>query len=210
MPEERYRVVLETCPSCAKMTHVGPETGGQGRSLGVDPVVQAEAACDHEAVDLTRDARLSHAIPPATRRRVLHRDRYRCAVPGCASHVWCDVHHLVPRAAGGRHTLENLITICTVHHRMVHDGTMALERGGDGRVVSVRQTERTAPHPALAWLVDGPQETTVLARAAWLHDGPSSRDALRAAERRGQVVRTPRGEWVLTAQLDDGGLASSP
>lgn len=32
-----------------------------------------------------------------------------------------------PRSEGGRHTVENLITLCTAHHRAVHRGELVIE-----------------------------------------------------------------------------------
>ena len=46
MPEERYRVVIERCPTCQRTTHVGQADGVHR----VDPAVAEEAACDHERV----------------------------------------------------------------------------------------------------------------------------------------------------------------
>ncbi|MGE3760540.1 MAG: HNH endonuclease [Pseudobdellovibrionaceae bacterium] len=38
---------------------------------------------------------------------------------GCAK--WTDIHHIIPRALGGKDTLENLITLCRAHHRQLHE-----------------------------------------------------------------------------------------
>ena len=38
-----------------------------------------------------------------------------------------DVHHLQPRSEGGKNTLENLITLCTAHHRAAHRGELIIE-----------------------------------------------------------------------------------
>ncbi len=138
---ERYRILIEQCPQC-------------GRTEGADATlaesVLSEAQCDAELVDLRPGSTHGHAsrtIPPAIRRAVLGRDRYQCTVPGCTNRLWLDIHHLVHRKHGGAHTLANLIAICTVHHRMVHDGQMDIRWNGDvltflfpdGRIESVRR-----------------------------------------------------------------------
>ena len=41
----------------------------------------------------------------------------------CENRRWLDVHHVVPRAAGGSNAPENLITLCSAHHRIEHDRT---------------------------------------------------------------------------------------
>ena len=40
----------------------------------------------------------------------------------CGSKLWVHQHHIQPRSEGGPDTLENLITLCAAHHRMVHSG----------------------------------------------------------------------------------------
>lgn len=43
-----------------------------------------------------------------------------CEVPGCG--VSSDApHHLRTRGAGGKDTPDNLLSLCTVHHRQAHD-----------------------------------------------------------------------------------------
>lgn len=78
--------------------------------------------------------RLTRNIPPATRRAVLHRDGLRCVVPGCRCRLWLDVHHLRARASGGTHDEANLVTLCSQHHRLVHDGVLGLERVAGGGI----------------------------------------------------------------------------
>ena len=126
---ERYRVVVRLCPGCSEVTTVDGEV--------VTDTVASEVACDHEEVDLTPGPHVGHltrAIPPALRRRVLDRDDYRCAVPRCGNRLWIDVHHLQPREEGGRHDIDNLAVLCPCHHRLVHEGRLAVERGRDGRI----------------------------------------------------------------------------
>jgi hypothetical protein len=58
--------------------------------------------------------------PPAwLRRLVLARDG-GCQFPGCHRRHWLIVHHLVHWADGGPTDLDNLITLCGFHHRLIH------------------------------------------------------------------------------------------
>ena len=84
----------------------------------------------------------TRAIPPALRRRVLHRAGWRCEVPNCRNKLWLDVHHTDPWATSRRHEFEKLMVVCCAHHRAIHEGQIAVqidERGmvrvehGDGR-----------------------------------------------------------------------------
>ena len=121
---ERYRVVVETCPSCAD-TH--------GLDSDASDTLCLEAACDSELVHLDGDTpgKLTRTIPPATRRAVLARDRLRCVVPGCHCALWLDIHHLQWGVKRTHHP-SNLVTICATHHRLLHEGRLAVERLGDG------------------------------------------------------------------------------
>ena len=67
------------------------------------------------------------AVTPRLRAAVRARDRQRCAVPGCRHFRFVDLHHRQPRAAGGPTTLDNLVSLCTAHHRAVHEGVLAIE-----------------------------------------------------------------------------------
>lgn len=73
--------------------------------------------------------RAKQNIPPAVRRAVLQRDERRCRVPGCRNATFLDLHHLRPRSEGGSHTPENLVTVCSAHHRALHRGELHSEGG---------------------------------------------------------------------------------
>lgn len=58
------------------------------------------------------------------RAAALHRDGHRCVRCGATptETLRLHVHHIVPRARGGSHTLENLVTLCDVCHPLVERG----------------------------------------------------------------------------------------
>jgi len=96
----------------------------------VDEAIVHEACCGAEVVDLRpgpKQGHLSRSIPPAVRRTVLHRDKLRCQVPGCRCRLWLDVHHVLPWSEGGTHDADNLITLCWLHHRLLHEGLLVVE-----------------------------------------------------------------------------------
>jgi hypothetical protein len=136
---ERFRVVIEHCPSCGRTT--APEAEVSDTHVG-------QACCDAELLEMREGptrGRVSRTIPPATRRAVLQRDHHRCQVPGCSNRLWLDIHHLEYFRDGGDHSEQNLLTVCCTHHQLVHDGLLGIERDaeglvfrfGDGRVVRV-------------------------------------------------------------------------
>ncbi len=127
---EPYRAVVHVCPTC-DLAVCGEHE--------VSDTVAGEILCDSERVDLSEGPNRGHltrTIPPATRRAVLARDVEKCVVPGCSSRRWLQLHHLIPRAWGGTHRHTNLATTCSLHHRLIHDGRLALDRlpGGAWRV----------------------------------------------------------------------------
>ena len=60
----------------------------------------------------------------AVRRAVFRRDGGKCRVPGCRHAVYTDVHQLVRRSEGGKHSLDNLVTLCAAHHHATHHGSL--------------------------------------------------------------------------------------
>jgi hypothetical protein len=61
----------------------------------------------------------------AVARQVDLRDKGQCTFmsPGghrCQEQRWLHAHHIVPKSKGGPDTLENLTTLCSGHHRVVH------------------------------------------------------------------------------------------
>ncbi len=65
------------------------------------------------------------ALPAVVKHAVTLRDLRQCThvnVYGkrCSHTKWLDVHHIVPVAKGGSDDVANLTTLCSAHHRMVH------------------------------------------------------------------------------------------
>jgi hypothetical protein len=99
-------------------------------------------ACDASVVTLLeRDGeplsvgRRTRSIPPAMRRAVDARDG-GCRFPGCHHRRYVDAHHIHHWACGGETSAANLVMLCRRHHRLVHEGGFAIERGPtDGSLV---------------------------------------------------------------------------
>ena len=75
--------------------------------------------------------RKTRAIPPSTRRALLARDRH-CQFPGCAHDRYVEGHHIVHWAHGGETKLDNLVLLCSRHHRAVHECGYRIQRENDG------------------------------------------------------------------------------
>jgi hypothetical protein len=61
----------------------------------------------------------------AIRRAARERDHGRCRFPGCESRR-VDLHHIQHWVNGGRTDLDNLISLCPYHHKLVHDRGYAI------------------------------------------------------------------------------------
>jgi hypothetical protein len=124
-----YQVAINICERCQGAS----QQGGPDRVHVGDDVVQM-AECDGEVVPSahvgTTVKRARRSIPPSVRRLVLRRDGHRCAFPGCRHCTFVDVHHIDSKADGGNHHPDNLVTLCSAHHRAVHRGEVMI----DGRV----------------------------------------------------------------------------
>jgi HNH endonuclease len=76
-----------------------------------------------EPLDVGRKTR---SIPPNIRRALNSRDG-GCRFPGCTHQRYVDAHHVKHWAEGGETKLANLVTLCRLHHRLVHEGEITIE-----------------------------------------------------------------------------------
>jgi hypothetical protein len=65
------------------------------------------------------------ALPAHVQHQVNFRDKRLCqhvlsSGLRCRQSRWVEIHHKIPVYQGGKDTLENLITLCSAHHRFVH------------------------------------------------------------------------------------------
>ena len=86
-----------------------------------DPVEKAERARGNKKTAPSS----GRSMPASVRHEVNRRDSGKCqaSLPNqqpCGSSLWVEQHHILPKARGGPNTLENLITLCSQHHKMQH------------------------------------------------------------------------------------------
>ena len=80
--------------------------------------------------------RTSRQIPAWLAREIRHRDG-GCRWFGCGRRGWTSIHHLVEWIAGGPTDMDNLVLLCTVHHRMVHEGGWKIVGDPNGELAFV-------------------------------------------------------------------------
>ncbi len=103
-------------------------TNGVGRSdLPVESV--RRLSCDTSLVKIVENAdgeplnvgRSQRTVPTAIQRALWARDR-GCSFPGCSHRKFVDAHHIQHWSQGGETSVDNLMLLCSRHHRLVHEG----------------------------------------------------------------------------------------
>jgi Domain of unknown function (DUF222)/HNH endonuclease len=114
------------------------------RRLACDsPRVVLQRGAEGEVLDVGRRTR---RISRRLERALLARDGC-CRFPGCTNRVFLDAHHVEHWADGGRTKLSNLLLVCRLHHRLVHEGQWRVRQRPDGCVVFLdpRGGEHSSP-----------------------------------------------------------------
>ena len=73
-------------------------------------------------------------MPTAIRRALQARDT-GCRFPGCSHDRFVHAHHIQHWAEGGHTSLTNLVTLCSFHHRLVHEGGFSCTHALNGDLV---------------------------------------------------------------------------
>jgi len=124
---------------------------GEGRSsLPIESVKRL--CCDGDAVVIVENeegeplsvGRKTRTVPTAIKRALQARDK-GCVFPGCHHTRFVDAHHVIHWSAGGETSLENLILLCSRHHRLVHEGGFRIERDYQNKWFFKRPDGRAVP-----------------------------------------------------------------
>lgn len=135
---ERPAVVLHAQASAlgADAAYAELELGGVAH-----PDVARRLACSARIQAVLEDA----ARNPVTLGRTVREPseammralRYRdagCRFPACGNQRFTHAHHLVWWREGGRTDLDNLILLCSFHHKLVHELGWKVRRRSDGKI----------------------------------------------------------------------------
>ena len=108
--------------------------------------------CDGDAVVIVENeegdplsvGRKTRTVPTAIKRALRARDK-ACVFPGCHHRRFVDAHHIKHWSAGGETSLDNLMLLCSRHHRLVHEGGFRIERDYQNRWFFKRPDGRAVP-----------------------------------------------------------------
>ena len=130
-----------------------PESTGASFEHGGKVAVETarRLGCDGALLGVVKGAqgeplaigRRTRAVPPAIRRALRVRDG-GCRFPGCDRSRHVHAHHIRHWADGGETALDNLVTLCSQHHRQVHEGGYGV-RVRQGAIEFTRPDGRVIP-----------------------------------------------------------------
>ena len=120
---------------------------------GIDEEDARHIACDADLTEFIQDAR-GNLLNYERRRRIVParllqalklRDHNRCRFPGCAHQRYVEAHHVRHWIDGGETRLENLVLLCSAHHRLLHHGAFRIMIANDDVVFVNRDGEVIEP-----------------------------------------------------------------
>ncbi len=113
------------------------------RRLACDAIVECSVLDHAQTLGVGRRSR---TIPSWLRRQLWHRDG-GCVFPGCCSKNWVHGHHIIHWADLGPTDLENLVLLCSYHHRFVHEHGWSIQLPADGKPVFRKPDGQVYPPP---------------------------------------------------------------
>jgi hypothetical protein len=92
---------------------------------------------------------ISQITPYWLRRQVFYRDDNTCTFPGCEMKRFLHPHHVRHWSRKGPTDLDNLVTVCTTHHKLIHEGRWCVTLDVKQRAIWFRPSGRVyEPGPA--------------------------------------------------------------
>ncbi len=165
-PDEKTMVVVEV-----EQEFVSADTDGMCQTASGRVALAAEIArrlaCEAQEMIVLVDndgdevgrTKPSRTIPRRIRRALSRRDHDQCRFPGCTRTGRVEAHHLLHRAHGGTNELPNLVTLCSHHHHLVHEGGFQLGTHDNGSTFEALAPDgRVITETSLRSLRDEPTE----------------------------------------------------
>ena len=138
---DKYMINIHTEIETLKDDGTGVDAALEDRA-DVPAETARRLACDCSIVHWHEDqkgeplnvGRKTRSIPPAIRRALKRRD-HGCRFPGCTCTRYVDAHHIQHWADGGETSMDNLVLLCRMHHRLVHEAGYSVRSEADQGVV---------------------------------------------------------------------------
>jgi hypothetical protein len=153
---ERYQVVVHVDQAVLQSQVAVDDTEPHRCELHDGPALALDTArrlaCDASAVGIVEGdhgepldvGRKTRIIPVAIQRALRSRDG-GCRFPGCDRTRFTHGHHMKHWVDGGKTKLSNLVTLCSFHHTLVHEGGFGVSVTDDGLFVFTRPDGRRIP-----------------------------------------------------------------
>jgi Domain of unknown function (DUF222)/HNH endonuclease len=130
---DRFQVVVHVDAETLRTSAAGRCEIEHGPALPAETV--RRLSCDASLISVLENergepldvGRKTRSIPPALNTRDAG-----CRFPGCTHQRYVDAHHIEHWADGGDTKLSNLVTLCRLHHRLVHEGEITVESDPGG------------------------------------------------------------------------------
>ena len=131
---QRYEVVLTIARSELAAQQVGGARCYVEPDWGIDAEDARHIACDADLTEFIADAkgnflnyeRRRRIVPARLLQALKLRDHNRCRFPGCAHRRYVEAHHVRHWIDGGETRLDNLVLLCSAHHRLLHHGAFTI------------------------------------------------------------------------------------
>ena len=202
---QRYEVVLTIDRNeLAEQPTAGGARYFVDPDWGIDEEDARKVACDADLTEFIQDTRGNvlnyerrRRIVPARLLRALKlRDHNRCRFPGCPHQRYVEAHHVRHWIDGGETRLENLVLLCSAHHRLLHHGAFHITVEDDDVVFVSRHGEviERALRPQFAEVPAGVSEETQLL-------GPGTCDRPLAPQHTARALASASGPGVGRAGL---------
>jgi 5-methylcytosine-specific restriction endonuclease McrA len=131
--------VRESADEYQLVLHVAEDRIHLQEGPGVPEPLARQIACDATVTAVVHGTqgqvlgmgRRTRRISGRLRRGVLERDEHYCRYPGCGRSRWLQVHHVVHWMDGGSTDPDNLLTLCSAHHRKLHERSYEITGHGE-------------------------------------------------------------------------------
>jgi len=133
--------------------HVDQSALSEGRGRSGLPIESVKRlCCDGHTVVLVEDedgeplsiGRKTRTVSTSIKRALTARDK-GCRFPGCHHTRFVDAHHVEHWSNGGETSLDNLLLLCSQHHKLIHEGGFSIERDYQNRWFFKRPDGKAVP-----------------------------------------------------------------